>query len=291
MPDYSKTIIIKVTEAPDSTDQHIENSLSNLQRKTNAQEVYHINQLPRFDSEALSGARIYIHGHHDYFENDFGGMQPEAVAQKLINANVSDAKLISLTGCNSARGRAVRMEANKVKLDLYQRYKDQQMALKHAWDTYDPNYENMYKGPLEDPKYPGITTENVFGHLPQDSRLVDTNKSAMELCLGSFAQVFHKSLMDAGLDIDVHARLFVVSIDEDADGNVRKTTQSSILVDDEVSPANTLYCVGHKAEKSKIKISKSDEPDGGASGQEFAYVDYTAAENDAAAATPPAGGS
>ncbi|MEM8552033.1 MAG: hypothetical protein AAGF45_06595 [Pseudomonadota bacterium] len=259
---YSKTVIIKVTPGADVPDSSIDDTASDLQRKTKADAVIHIDDTNRLAQEDLSGARVYLHGHNGYMTNEFGGREPKAVAKAIQAANIGDAKLISITGCNAARGPYVRGNANALKKEMRQKT---EAALMQRLLGNDP-------GPAQSDQYPGVNQDNYAEAISHDPRLVDTTKPAITLARGSTAHVLHKALMDDGISVDIHARLYVASIERD--GRKDTMSKSFMAVDPELGTERLTYLWMSKAEKSKIKISENVGAAGDELSQTFEYVDY-----------------
>lgn len=290
---YTKNIIIVTDSQPDD---NVTLAQGNLAAKVGAQEIYALDKLPQFAEGHFDGARIYLHGHGDWWGASMGGSMPETIARKFDECNVQGAKVISITGCNTARGHGCGNAVNAL------------------WQEMEPAYYQSGEA-VTPSRLPGIDSHNLYsrpdyrfvGKMELDSRIVDearrlirdrnaaegdegqsgidTRKEAAELCIGSFAQRFHKALQDMDIDAPVHARLLPVSIEATGDSAVAHKLVTINVEDDFDGEINVVPVTKHHQERTKIRIETAPTADGGINGQSFSYVDYGAlARQDAVAA-------
>lgn len=254
---YDRNIIITVG---DNLDSKAVLARDNLATKLSpAPEFHMLETLQSLKGQDLSNTRIYIHGHCDYYGVNMSGANPEGVASALLQSGMSTPRVISITGCNAARGIHCRRVADQV------------------WnEAYYPDYYGT--GAIS--QLPGLTEAKMS----QDSRLVDTTEPAMTVSIGSFAQRFHKSLQEGGVDTTVHARLFVVNIEE---GGTKFTEQTA--VDDFEGVVSATQVSKHQHPRSKVRITSAETAGDGVNGQQFEYVDYPTTNPEVAPVDAPAG--
>lgn len=186
--DYSGNVIFTIGNGPNNYDKDVYNAAVALGKKTQA---YHIDWWSGQQNilSEVRNYRLYLHGHGDFMGCTVGNLKPAAVAEGLVNyfgLTEEAVSLISVTGCNAARG-TVCVEAAR-----------------------DANIK-MINPSKTHPDLPGLT----FKTLTEDSRLVDTTQPAEILCKGSFAQQLQHELCARGVNIPMYARLYVVVIEDD----------------------------------------------------------------------------
>ncbi|MFK7856490.1 MAG: hypothetical protein AB8B79_20415 [Granulosicoccus sp.] len=236
--DYEGTAIITIGAAAEQYDKDIYSALLGLHKKTNGYCIDWYNGT-RGALTGYENLRLYLHGHGDFNAKSLGGLNASTIAQGLVGyfgLTKDTTKVISITGCNAARGTVCLDSVRNANVELI--------------------------GKPVHPELPHLTRK----WLTQDSRLVDTSKTAAELCRGSFAQQLHQELMTLGIQTTIYARLYVVVVEDDGQKRTMHYHYKPVWDPDGKNPHSS-YHHGEK-DRTKIKISATD------GGQMFEYVQY-----------------
>lgn len=253
LQDYTETIILTIGP-PNNNDPDLRDAATGLQVKTKAKEYFWYSDDSRDCLADKKDIRLYLHGHGNYFNHTLGGLFPGYVAQSLVEyfgLKQDTAKIISLTGCNAARG-----------VDCTAAAYQAANVIQHKKFLAEIEAGKSISQKVVHPNMPHLT----YSRLGEESRLVDTSREARQLCRGSFAQTLHAKLRCTyNISTKMYARLFVVSVDP-ATGEKSTSHYDAGKAPYLASP----YVSHNKKQKSKVCLSY----DGTSLIQTINYVTY-----------------